>query len=77
MHGHIGGSYDLTAVIELFDPVSRPSRDTGYREQGSIELDRKIEHAVDKATVEIDIRRYTLVDASLLGNKLGRDLLDP
>ena len=72
----VGRTDDLTVVGKLLHAVRAPADDPGDREDRRIKLQRKIEHIVDEAGIEIDVDIDALVDRTLCRDDLGGQSFD-
>ena len=68
----IGRTDNLTAIGEFLDPMCAPAYDAGDSKDRREQFRGKIQHAVDKAAVEVYIGAYALIDFALFGNDLRR-----
>lgn len=67
---------DLVGVDQFLHPVCTPADDTRAGEHRGVELQRKIQHAVNEAAVEVDVCGYTFVNMALLADDLRSQFLD-
>ena len=70
------GADDLVGVDQFLHPVCTPADDTRAGEHRGVELQRKIQHAVNEAAVEVDVCGYTFVNMALLADDLRSQFLD-
>ena len=66
----IGRTDDLSSVGKLLQTMGAPARNTRNRKNRREKFSRKIEHAVNKAAVKVDVRGNALVDSALLADYL-------
>ena len=67
----IGRADNLARVDKLLNAVGAPARDAGNGENRRKQLGGQIEHAVDKAAVEVDVGADALVNFPVVGDDLG------
>ena len=56
--------------------MGAPADDAGDGKDGGVQLQRDVQHIVDKAGVEVHVGGNALVDVAFFGNDLGRQALD-
>ena len=72
-HGAVGRAHDAVAGGKLFKAVRAPARDAGRGEQRRVQILWDLQHTVDQAGIEVDVRahgdrlvlaRHDLLDAA-------------
>ena len=70
-HAVVGRADDLVHVDQLFDAVGAPAHDAGDGEDRGVELQGDVQHAVNKAAVEVHVGADALENVPFPGDDLG------
>ena len=72
LHVDIGGTNDLARVLDLFDAVRAPPRESRKGKNSREQLVGQFQHPIDEARIKIDVGADAFIDPALFRNDFGR-----